>query len=295
MKKLREKAAVFLAAVVFLIPNLAFAEEIPEITALPEPVEIRRRMEDEVPIMEKIYVLPKSQDANSIPREAFEESETIFHFVKITGEDQSEEERKEHVQQVTIHTDTNDIQKVIAEFSPVLEVSTEDGFSGELEIDYTTLEISASGYQKENAAISENRTYPNLMSADTSFIPKSIEKDGNILKLSGIEWQESAAENIDGQELAVRYTANATYSGTVSRSYTTGYTAVAEYKGEVKKIKNDSVIYTVTYHGEPKAMLDADQNESSLWDYWWIIPSTAAVCICGFGIYLLIRKRKKGY
>ena len=51
------------------------------------------------------------------------------------------------------------------------------------------------------------------MDADTSLVPKTINKDGATLNLTNISWKSAASDNIDGYDLAVRYTAIATYSG----------------------------------------------------------------------------------
>lgn len=59
-----------------------------------------------------------------------------------------------------------------------MEISTEDGYAGTLEFDYTTLTVVAAGYGKQSYTITESRSYPNLMDADTSLVPKTINKDG---------------------------------------------------------------------------------------------------------------------
>ncbi len=295
MVKILKKAAVLLAGAL-LVPNFVFAEEIPVITAPPEPLEIRRSTaEDGTPILEKIYVLPNNQSGDLVPREDFEENEICFRFAEITAQDNSKEEVKEYSQQKTIHTDTDNTQAVIAKFAPTMEVSTEDGYAGILQFDYTTLSVSAAGYGTETYQINESRTYPNLVDADTSLVPKTINQDGNTLNLTGIKWQTSAAENIDGQELAVRYSANATYTGTATRTYATGYTAAAYYKGKVKKMVNETTTYTAKFIGEPKPAPEPEPQRG-FWSWWWIwLIAAAALGGGGYGAYRLIRKRKKGY
>lgn len=299
MSRIHKKAA--LMAVCILIPTFVFAEEVPAPAAPPEPVEIRRGMEEGLPVLEKIYVLPNTQNGDLIPRDDFEEEEVSYQFAELKTQDNAKEEVKEYSQQKTIHTDTNNTQSVIAKFPPTLEVSTEDGYAGVLHFDYTTLNVSASGYGTETYQVNESRTYPNLVSADISLVPKTITKDGNTLNLTGIEWQESAADQIDGHELAVRYTANATYTGTATRTYTKGYTASAYYKGEVKKMVNETTTYTARFKGKPKptptpAPAPEEPPQKSIWSYWWLWLLGAAVLGGGgFGIYRFVRKRKKGY
>ena len=147
----------------------------------------------------------------------------------------------------------------------------------------------SNGTGKQSYTVTENRSYPNLTDADTSLVPKSINKDGVTLNLTNISWQSAASDNIDGQELAVRYTANATYSGTGTKTYTKGYTATAEYKGEIKKTVCDTVTYTAVFTEVPK-------EKKSLLSYWWAyLLGLVGLGGIGYGVYRLVRKRKKGY
>ncbi len=294
MVKIRKKAAVLVVGML-LAANAAFAQGIPEETALPEPLEIRRSTEGGAPVLEKIYVLPNTQSGDAIPRADFEENEICFQFAGITAQDNSKEEVKAYSRRQTIHTDTDNTQSVIAKFAPAMEVSTEDGYAGVLNFDYTTLTVSAAGYGTETYQVNENRVYPNLMDADTALVPKTISQDGNTLNLTGIQWQTSAAEHMDGQELAVRYTANAAYTGTATRTYPTGYTATAYYTGQVKKMVNETTTYTAKFIGTPKPAPEPEARKG-FWSYWWVWLIGAAVLGGGgYGAYRLIRKRKKGY
>lgn len=294
MVKIRKKAAVLVVGML-LAANAAFAQGIPEATALPEPLEILRSTEGGVPVLEKIYVLPNTQSGDAIPRADFEENEICFQFAGITAQDNSKEEVKAYSRRQTIHTDTDNTQSVIAKFAPTMEVSTEDGYAGVLNFDYTTLTVSAAGYGTETYQVNENRVYPNLMDADTALVPKAISQDGNTLNLTGIQWQTSAAEHMDGQELAVRYTANAVYTGTATRTYATGYTAAAYYTGQVKKMVNETTTYTAKFIGTPKPAPEPEARKG-FWSYWWVWLIGAAVLGGGgYGAYRLIRKRKKGY
>ena len=169
-----------------------------------------------------------------------------------------------------------------------MEISTEDGYAGTLEFDYTTLTVTAAGYGKQSYTITESRSYPNLMDADTSLVPKTINKDGATLNLTNISWKSAASDNIDGHDLAVRYTAHATYSGTGTKTYAKGYNATAEYKGEVKKVVNDTVTYTAVFTEVPK--------DNHFLSYWWAyLLGLLGLGGGGYGTYRLIRKRRKGY
>jgi len=130
---------------------------------------------------------------------------------------------------------------------PELEISTEDGYSGVLALDYTTIAVEAAGYKTSSRTVSATRTYPNLSDADVSLNPKSVEENGRALTLANVDWQEAAADHADGYTLALRYNAVATYTGTATSKYATGYTVTAEYKGEITKTSCDTIIYTAIF------------------------------------------------
>ena len=284
MQTLRKTAALVLA--LFSMTASVFAAD------LPQPQEVIRGQSENLQTVEKVYVLPNTEDGSSIPTENFTENETEYAFAELKVQDNTQEEVKEHSETVSIHTSTNNTQAVISKFKPTIEISTEDGYIGTLELDYTTLNVTAAGYGTQSYTITESRTYPNLMDADTSLVPKTITKDGSTLSLTNISWQSAASDNIDGHDLAVRYTANATYSGTGTKTYTKGYTATAVYKGEIKKIVDDTITYTAVFHEVPKP----EPEKKSLLSYWWVFLLGAGVLGGGgYGAYRLVRKRKKGY
>lgn len=277
-----KKITVVLISAMCMAGN-AFAADIPQ------PQEVIRGQTGILQIVEKVYVLQNTDDGSLIPTENFTENEVEYAFVELKKQDNTAEDVKEHTETKSIHTGTNNMQTVISKFAPSLEISTEDGYAGILELDYTTLNVVSAGTGKQSYTITESRSYPNLVDADTSLVPKSINKDGATLNLTGISWQTSASDNIDGQELAVRYTANATYSGTGTKTYTKGYTATAEYKGEIKKNVCDTVTYTAVFTEVPK-------EKKEWFSYWWAyLLGLIGLGGIGYGGYRLIRKRKKGY
>ena len=77
--------------------------------------------------------------------------------------------------------------------------------------------MEVAGYGSSTKELTATRTYPNLVSQDTSGIPKSVEDNGHELTLQGINWQT------DGKG---HFTATATYAGSATSNYVQGYTAV---------------------------------------------------------------------
>ena len=266
------------------------------------PQEVIMGISGDCKTVEKVYVLPKDSDENLIPKEAFTENDVEYIFEEMKVKDNSEEDTKEYSENVNYHTSTNDAETVVALFSPTVEVTTEDGYVGTLTFDHSTLELTPAGYSSRKFTVTEERSYPNLASADTSLVPKTIDKDGTTLTLADIEWITAADETINGTEVAVRYTANAIYTGTETKTYVNGYTASADYKGTVTKAVNDTVTYTAVFKENketPVPETDLDETKDNTLKTVGIavgsVVCAAALGTGGYALYRFIRKKRKGY
>ena len=211
------------------------------------PAEVRTSEENGVNRLEKIYYLTAADDPSAIPVGDFEREGRNYTLLDLLRNDQTETETKEHIEIITKDSDTKDMAEIIQTLEPELEISTEDGYTGILVLDYTTIAVEAAGYKTSSRTVSATRTYPNLSDADVSLIPKSVEENGRTLTLANVDWQEAAADHADGYTLALRYNAVATYTGTATSKYATGYTVTAEYKGEITKTSCDTIIYTAIF------------------------------------------------
>ena len=266
------------------------------------PQEVIMGTSGECKTVEKVYVLPKDSDENLVPQEAFTENDVEYIFEEMKVKDNSEEDTKEYSENVNYHTSTNDAETVVALFSPTVEVTTEDGYVGTLTFDHSTLELTPAGYSSRKFTVTEERSYPNLASADTSLVPKTIDKDGTTLTLADIEWITAADETINGTEVAVRYTANAIYTGTETKTYVNGYTASADYKGTVTKAVNDTVTYTAVFKENketPVPETDLDETKDNTLKTVGIavgsVVCAATLGVGGYALYRFIRKKRKGY
>ena len=168
------------------------------------------------PRISKTYELSPTDDPALIPTGDFERSGRIYTLLDIIKEDQTETDTKEHIEVITLETDTSDMAEILQLLEPELEITTEDGYTGVLTPDYPSIQVEASGYGTSSRTVSATRTYPNLSSADVALIPKTTEEGGRTLTLADVDWQEAATDYQDGYDLAIRYTATATYAGTAT-------------------------------------------------------------------------------
>lgn len=198
------------------------------------------------PRINKVYRLSLSDDPSQIPTGDFQRDGRIYYLLDMTRKDEVGVDIQTYTQTVTRPSDTNDLQTILQQLEAEMEVTTEDGYTGVLLLDHTTVKVTTDGYATKTNSLSATRSYPNLSEADLSLIPKSIENQGRTLTLGDVEWSESV--DIDGEGNPVtRYTATASYTGTSTSRYATGYTVTADYTGEVSKTDCSVVVYTAIF------------------------------------------------
>lgn len=296
--------------------NTAGAEEaapaLPE-ASMPQPVsaypaEVRVSEENGIYRLEKIYYLTAADDPAAIPTADFEREGRSYTLLDLLKNDMTETDTKEHIEVLTLNTDTKDMAEILKLLSSELEVSTEDGYSGVLALDHTSIKVEAAGYKSRSYGVSATRTYPNLSDADTALIPKSVEENGRTLTLADIRWESAAEDQMDGYELAMRYTAVATYTGTATSKYATGYVVTADYSGEVTRTTCDTVVYTAVFSSagtaaapdgdgiqsdERDSHLSAEKdNAGSTFNWLWIVIPAALILLAA-GVYFGIRTVKR--
>ena len=314
--------ALSLLLVLILLPGSAMAADpdapkqaqaVPPPAAV-YPAEVRASEENGVHRLEKVYYLTARDDPAAIPTEDFDREGLHYTLLDVLKTDLTETDSKDYVEVITLESATKDVGEIIKTLEPELEVVTEDGYSGILTPDYTKINVEAAGYKTNSWTVSAKRTYPNLSDADVSLIPKSIEDGGRTLTLADVDWKEANTDYVDGDALAVHYTAVASYTGTATGRSVTGYTVTVDYSGEVSKSSSDTVIYTAVFsaentsHGEThledeetrrELSAEAEQPESTARKIvFLILAALLALAIIGYGGwrgYKYIRDKKRGY
>lgn len=257
MKKL---AIILLGIFMLLGGEIAWAEQA---EAAYFPAEMTSSQTDGVERLEKVYHLTAQDDPAQIPTEPVTYQGKEYVFVELLKNDQTKSDTKRYTESITLNCATNQLEKILELLEPELEVQTEDGYTGILSLDPKSIEVHAAGYKTNSYPVSATRTYPNLSDADTALLPKSITEHGRTLSLTEVSWQSAATDYVDGYDLAMRYTAVATYSGTESSKAATGYVVMAEYLGEVTKTTCDEILYTAVFARAPKGSL-ADMPGGSI-------------------------------
>lgn len=242
------------------------------------------------PRIQKVYQLSLDDDPAKIPTEDFTQNGRLYYLLDMTRQDEIGVDTKAHVQTVTIPSKTNNMEKILQTLDAEMEVTTEDGYTGKLHLDHTTVKVTTDGYVTKTGTVSASKTYNNLSDADLSLVPKTISDNGRNLTLADVQWSNSS----DGE--TVRYTATARYTGSTSSKYATGYTVTADYSGEVSKTGCDMVVYTAIF-GSVEAPKEAENEVNSI-DFGSfkrpvaIVGAVLAVVLGGTFVFSKIKKRR---
>ena len=182
--------------------------------------------EQNEPRINKVYQLSLSDNPSGIPTKDFVRNGRLYYLLDMTRKDEVGVDTKPHTETVTRPSDTSNMEEILQGLEAELEVTTEEGYTGVLRLDHTSVQVTTDGYATKTQPLSATRSYPNLSEADLSLIPKSIEEKGKTLTLADVQW--SSSEQTDGAGGTVtRYTAAASYTGTSSYQYATGYTVTS--------------------------------------------------------------------
>lgn len=249
------------------------------------PIEVQEYMEGDSPRIKKVYQLSLNEDPAGIPTGDFERDGRLYYLLDMTRRDEVGVDTQPYTETITLDSDTGKLEEVLKRLDPELEAATEDGYTGTLALDYTSVTVDAAGYATKTRNLSATRTYPNLSDADVSLIPKTIEDNGKELTLADVQWE--SAEQIEAGAAVTRYTATATYGGTSSTQYATGYTVTASYTGQVARTDCKVVTYTAIFGSmEAPAKVEQPQTEEATQAGAINWPLTAA-CVGGIGLLAL--------
>ena len=147
---------------------------------------------------------------------------------------------------VTLPSTTNSMESVLQSLEAEMEVETDEGYTGTLKLDHTSVHVTVDGYKSSTKNHSATRTFPNLSEADLSLLPKTVTEGGRTLSLATVQWSSSYDDDGEGGA-AIRYSATASYTGSSTTRYATGYTITADYTGEVAKTGCEIVTYTAIF------------------------------------------------
>lgn len=196
----------------------------------------------------KTYTLLPDQDPSDLYEDDFEYDGFLYSMSDIVKEEQRYQEENAHTEVVTVTTASKNLEDILVELKPTIEY--DDGVSsGTLSLDHSTLKTEAAGYKRSSYTVTATKNYTGLDRNDSSYIDKTVEKNGRTLSLSNVTWSVESTALVGDELVPATYSAVATYSSSASSTVATGYITTAEYKGTVVSSGISSILYTVTYLG----------------------------------------------
>ena len=222
------------------------------------------------PRINKVYRLSLSDDPSGIPTDDFVRDGRQYYLLDLIRKDEVGVDTQPHTETITMDSPTGELSEVLKLLDGQKDFTSEDGYSGVLLLDHTSVKVEVKGYSTKTSNLSAARTYPNLSDADLSLVPKTISDGGRTLTLANVNW--SSSNQTEGEDIVQRYTATATYTGSATSKSATGYKVTANYTGELSKTGCKIVTYTAIFGGEEltpaqketaKAASDSGSNFSS--------------------------------
>lgn len=200
----------------------------------------------EEPRINKVYRLSLSDDPSGIPTDDFVRDGRRYYLLDLIRKDEVGVDTQPYTKTVTLPSTTDNMESVLQSLEAEMEVETEEGYTGVLKLDHTSVHVTVDGYKSSTKNHSATRTFPNLSDADLSLLPKTVTEGGRTLSLATVQWSSSYDDDGEGGT-AIRYSATASYTGTSTTRYATGYTITADYTGEVAKTGCEIVTYTAVF------------------------------------------------
>ena len=235
----------------------------------------------------KVYTLLPEQEPTDLVEDDFEYDGYLYSYSSTTKEEQTFDEENLHPQTATVTTSSKPPQDILAALEPTIEY--DDGTAtGTLALDHSTIDTQVAGYKDSSYTLTATKNYTGLDRNDSSYIDKTVVKDGRTLSLSNITWSVESTTLVGDQLVPATYTAVATYSGTAYSKTATGYITTADYVGTISVSGVSSIKYTVTYIGTP-LVVESDGLLTS--PAIVIIPGIFLLAIVGALLFLLLFRK----
>ena len=110
------------------------------------------------PMIRKTYQLSVSDDPQKLPVADFERDGRRYYLLDMTKEDKIGVDTKEHSETVKLSSDTKEMEQILQRLDAQKEVTTEDGHTGVLTLDHTSVKVTADGYGTKKRTLSATRT-----------------------------------------------------------------------------------------------------------------------------------------
>ena len=102
----------------------------------------------------KVYQLALSDDPNGIPTEDFDRNGRHYYLLDLIRQDEVGVDTQPYTEAITMDSDTGDLSVVLKRLDAEKEVTTEDGYTGTLLLDHTSVQVEVKGYKTSTRNLS---------------------------------------------------------------------------------------------------------------------------------------------
>lgn len=202
----------------------------------------------DIKTLEKEYTVDyKNADEfyNSIDKAIFE-NKIGYELENIDRTDNLKSLTKEKEIVETLETSTDNLEKVISMFNETKD-SEEDGYTGILTRDNSSLKISINNSYQEEYKVYLQKTYKNVPSNELNDIPKTIKNNGITYYLVNPVWTISETTKVSDSDVPLKYNGTMYYEGVKSKTIVTSYLATIKYSGVLEMQVPDTTTFRVAY------------------------------------------------
>lgn len=210
------------------------------------PVAVQTTEEGGIRLLVKTFLVPEDTAPQGLVEKGLTRRGVTYEATDILRRElPGETEKKTVSKSVTMDAETDKTEDILPLPKPAMDYR-EDGFSGVLALDKSSVQTKEAGTSSYAYQVKETKEFTGLDRNDPYYIPKTAEKNDITLKLADVEWtpMASGAEN---SEVPSLFSATALYTGTAWGSKADGYTVTAEYTGEVSRTAEGQVLYSIVY------------------------------------------------
>jgi len=155
-------------------------------------------------------------------------------------------------------SETDDKEEILKQFPATID-HEENGYSGQLHLDVSTIVTEADSYETYTYTYTKDRAISALDRNDPSY----LDKDWNGMRLTGVSFNGQREEQVGNSLVPTQYTGVARYTGTAVGKRPTSYVTTATYYGEITKTVPGNILYTVIYEGIPNESAEQPEPEDA--------------------------------
>ena len=135
---------------VLLLSTTALAAEYPS--------QVSYSMNNGIFEVRKTYELPVDQEPSMQAKQSFEQDGHSFALTDLLRSELPEQQSKEYTETVTVSSESKELTAILPLLADTKTVTTEDGFTGTLKLDASTITVESAGYKNNSWTVSATRT-----------------------------------------------------------------------------------------------------------------------------------------